>query len=117
VRRRIGENKLGVKLEQTIPILFSYTGHRINFRYARSRHRAVSGIADEPRENHAHMVARYTCWCNFVKMHRTVGMTPAMAANVTDRLWEMSELVALVDKYDAAQPRKKAGRKPKWISE
>jgi len=40
-------------------------------------------------------------------------MTPAMAANVTDRLWEMSDLVALVDKYDDAQPRKKAGRKPK----
>ncbi len=40
-------------------------------------------------------------------------MTPAMAANVTDRLWEMSDLVALVDKYDDAQPRKKARRKPK----
>ena len=64
-------------------------------------------------ENHAHMVAPYTCWYNFVKMYKTVGMTPAMAANVTDRLWNMSDLVALVDKYDDAQPRKKAGRKPK----
>jgi hypothetical protein len=64
-------------------------------------------------ENHAHMVALYTCWYNFVKMHKSVGMTPALAAGVTDRLWEMSDLVALVDKYDDAQPRKKAGRKPK----
>jgi len=63
--------------------------------------------------NHAHMVALFTVWYNFVKMHKTVGMTPAMAANVTDRLWNMSDLVALVDKYDDAQPRKKAGRKPK----
>ncbi len=46
-------------------------------------------------------------------MHRSIGMTPALAAAVTDRLWEMSDLVALVDKYDDAQPRKKAGRKPK----
>ncbi len=50
---------------------------------------------------------------NFAKMHKSVCMTPAMAANVTDRLWEMSDLVALVDKYDDAQPRKKARRKPK----
>jgi hypothetical protein len=64
-------------------------------------------------ENDAHMVAFSTRWYNFVKMHKTVGMTPAMAANVTDRLWEMSDLVALVDRIDDAQPRKKAGRKPK----
>ena len=36
-----------------------------------------------------------------------------MAANVTDQLWSMSDLVALLDKYDEAQPRKKAGRKPR----
>lgn len=32
---------------------------------------------------------------------------------VTDTLWSMSDLVALVDRFDDAQPRKKAGRKPK----
>ena len=63
--------------------------------------------------NHAHMVALYTCWYNFVKMHKTVGCTPAMAAGVVDTLWSMPELVALVDRFDEAQPRKKAGRKPK----
>jgi hypothetical protein len=64
-------------------------------------------------ENHAHMVALYTAWYNFVKMHRTLGMTPALAANVTDRLWAMDDLVAIVDAYDAKQPRQKPGRKPK----
>lgn len=33
------------------------------------------------------MVALYTCWYSFVKMHKTVGMTPATAASVTDALW------------------------------
>ncbi len=40
-----------------------------------------------------------------------------MAANVTDRLWDMADLVAVVDRFDDAQPRKKAGRKPKAATE
>lgn len=59
------------------------------------------------------MVALYTYWYSFVKMPKTVGITPAMAANVTDRLWNMSNLVALVDRFDDPRPRKKTGRKPK----
>jgi len=36
-------------------------------------------------------------WYNFVKMHRSLKMTPALAAGVTDRLWEVSDLVALLE--------------------
>jgi len=48
-------------------------------------------------ENHMHMVALYTVWYNFVKMHKTLRMTPAMAAGVTDKLWSMADLAELVD--------------------
>jgi hypothetical protein len=48
------------------------------------------------------MIALYRVGCNFVKMHRT--LDPALAAGVTDALWSMRELVALVDAFDAAQP-------------
>ncbi len=30
----------------------------------------------EEIENHSHMVALYTAWCNFVKMHGTLSMMP-----------------------------------------
>jgi hypothetical protein len=59
------------------------------------------------------MIALYTVWYNFVKMHRTLKMTPALAAGVSETLWSMEDVVALVDAFDAAQPRKRPGRKPK----
>ena len=34
---------------------------------------------------------------NFVRVHKTLRCTPAMAAGVTSRLWEISEIVALLD--------------------
>lgn len=48
-------------------------------------------------ENHAHMVALYTVWYNFVKMHKSLKMTPALAAGVADRLWNMEDIAALVE--------------------
>ncbi len=43
------------------------------------------------------MIALYTVWYNFVKIHKTLKMTPAMAAGVSHRLWSMEDVVALID--------------------
>ena len=48
-----------------------------------------------------------------IKMHRTLKMTPALEAGVTDTLWSMRELVALVDAFDATLARMKPGQKAK----
>jgi IS1 family transposase len=48
-------------------------------------------------ENHAHMVALYTVWYNFVRVHKTLRVTPAMQAGLTDRLWSMEDVAALID--------------------
>lgn len=54
-------------------------------------------------ENHCHMVALYTVWYNFVKQHKTLkGTSPAMAAGVSDKLWSMENIAALVE---AAAPK------------
>lgn len=53
-------------------------------------------------ENHAHMVAIYTVWYNFVRPHKTLRVTPAMQAGLTDRVWDFAEIVALMD--DVAKP-------------
>ena len=56
-------------------------------------------------ENHCHMVALYTTFYNFVRLNSSVKMSPAMAAGVSNRLWEMADIVALID---AAQPSTKS---------
>ena len=49
-------------------------------------------------ENHAHGVALHFMYYNFVRIHKTLRVRPAMAAGVTDKLWEMADLVkVLVD--------------------
>jgi hypothetical protein len=54
-----------------------------------------------------HMVALYTVWYNYVKQHKTLrGLSPAMAAGLSEALWSMTELAEMVD---AAQP--KAGKR------
>jgi hypothetical protein len=44
---------------------------------------------------------------NLVRVHKTLRVTPAMAAGVTDRLWEMADLVAVVEAAEAATPSKR----------
>ena len=48
-------------------------------------------------ENHCHMVALYTVWYNFARIHSSVKTSPAMAAGIFDRLWEMADIVKLID--------------------
>jgi len=53
-------------------------------------------------ENHAHAVALHMMYYNFVRIHKTLRITPAMAAGVTDKLWEIIDVVAMLEKWEAA---------------
>ena len=49
-------------------------------------------------ENHMHMVALYTVWYNYVKQHKSLkGLSPAMAAELSDTLWSMTDLAEMID--------------------
>ncbi len=57
-------------------------------------------------ENHCHALALYFTFYNFVKMHKTLGgISPAMAAGVSDRLWEMKDILVLVEDGEVPQKR------------
>ena len=56
-------------------------------------------------ENHACAIALHCMFYNFVRIHQTLKVTPAMAAGVTKRLWEMTDIVDLIDAWEAKQVR------------
>lgn len=56
-------------------------------------------------ENHAHAMALHFMYYNFVRIHKTLRVTPAMAAGVTKRLWEMSDIVEMLEAWEATNER------------
>ena len=50
------------------------------------------------------MVALFTVWYNWTRIHKTLRMTPAMAAGLTDRVFDMTDLVELIEQAEAPQP-------------
>lgn len=49
--------------------------------------------------NHTHMVALYTVFYNFCRMHKSLRMSPAMAAGVSDTLRDVEWIVSLIDEH------------------
>jgi IS1 family transposase len=56
-------------------------------------------------ENHAHMVAIYAVHYNFLRIHKTLRVTPAMAAGLSARLLSWEDLLAAMDAE--SQPKKR----------
>ena len=47
-------------------------------------------------ENHEHAIAMYFMYYNFGRIHKTLRVTPAMEAKVSDHVWTLEEIAALV---------------------
>ncbi len=54
-------------------------------------------------ENHAYAVALHMMYYNFVRIHQSLRITPAMAAGVTDTLWSLEDIVRVVDEWEASK--------------
>jgi lambda repressor-like predicted transcriptional regulator len=48
-------------------------------------------------ENHAHMVAIYAVWYNWIRIHKSLRVTPAMAAGLSKTVLDWSDIIALMD--------------------
>jgi hypothetical protein len=52
-------------------------------------------------ENHIAAISLHFMYYNFVRIHQTLRITPAMAAGVTERVFEISDIVQLMDEREA----------------
>ncbi len=76
---------------------------RLNWgtRTSMRRYTRLSNGFSRKLENHEAAVALNYFAYNFVKIHRTLRVTPAMAAKVTNRLFDVSDIVRLLEEAES----------------
>jgi hypothetical protein len=67
-----------------------------------SRFARLPNAFSKKAEMHAHSVALHFMYYNFCKIHQTLRVTPAMEAGLSDRPWELADLVALLNPSEAS---------------
>jgi IS1 family transposase len=81
--------------------------NNLNIRMHCRRFTRLTNAFSKKLENHAHAMSLHFMYYNFVRVHKTLRATPAMAAGITDRLWEMTDLVHVLEswEFDNSVPR------------
>ena len=77
----------------------------LNIRMHTRRFTRLTNAFSKKRENHSYSVALFAMYYNFVRIHKTLRTTPAMAAGVTKRLWEVSDIVSVLEFWETADFR------------
>jgi IS1 family transposase len=71
-------------------------------RLAMSRFTRLTNAFSKKMANHMHAVALYFTYYNFSRVHQTLKCTPAMAAGLETRKWEISDIVAMIEAYETS---------------
>src|SRR6266436_6169546 len=79
--------------------------NNLNVRMHSRRMTRLTNAFSKKMENHAHAMALHFLYYNFVRIHKTLRTTPAMAASVTKRLWEIGDMVDVLEAFETAQKR------------
>jgi IS1 family transposase len=72
----------------------------LTMRMSMRRFTRLTNAFSKKAENHAYMVAIYAVWYNWIKVHKTLRVTPAMQAGLSDRVFDMADLVALIERAE-----------------
>lgn len=73
----------------------------LSMRMGMRRFTRLTNTFSKKVENHAYMIALYYMHYNFVRRHQALRVSPAMEAGVTNRLWNLDDIVALVPPFKA----------------
>jgi IS1 family transposase len=73
--------------------------HNLTMRMGMRRFTRLTNGFSKKFENHAAMVAIHAVYYNFARIHKTLRITPAMAAGLSDHVWSLEEIVQMADNY------------------
>ena len=94
-------------------VLTSYVERQnLTMRMSIRRFTRLTNAFSKKLDNHIHALALYFAFYNFCRIHKTLRMSPAMAAGVTDRLWSLEDIVANIDEL-APAPKARGPYKPR----
>jgi len=81
----------------------------LTMRMSMRRFTRLTNAFSKKVENHAAAVALHFMWYNFGRVHQTLRCTPAMRTGVSDHVWSVEEIVALLPalKYDTRPEKRK----------
>ena len=83
----------------------------LNMRMHMRRFTRLTNGFSKKIENHAHLVALFATYYNFVRIHKSLRVTSAMAAGVSDRLWDIGDIVALIEATETKLGKRGSYRK------
>ncbi len=84
----------------------------LSIRMQNRRFTRLTNAFSKKLDNHIHALALYFAFYNFCRIHKTLRVTPAMAAGITDRLWSLDDIVAKIDEL-APAPKARGPYKPR----
>jgi len=78
----------------------------LTMRMSMRRFTRLTNAFSKKVENHADAISLYFAYYNFCRVHMTIRVTPAMEAELTDHVWTVEELVALLPEPTVAKSTK-----------
>lgn len=68
----------------------------LTMRMSMRRFTRLTNAFSKKVENHIHAISLHFMYYNFCRIHKTLKVTPAMEAKVTDRLWDIEDILDLL---------------------
>jgi IS1 family transposase len=69
----------------------------LTMRMSMRRFTRLTNAFSKKLDNHIHAIALYFVFYNFCRIHKTLRVTPAMEAGLTDHVWSMDDVIAKID--------------------
>lgn len=85
--------------------------HNLTMRMSMKRFTRLSNAFSKKLASHRHALSLYFTFYNWTRIHKSLRVSPAMAAGITDHLWTMEEIVGLMDEVAPKPGRPKTYKK------